>query len=392
MEQFKLFENLEIEQAVIGRALAGGAENIALDEEDFSLREHWLIFKSIQDGCDLKDFIKTGQENYEYVRGCFEQYGLAPLRGQEEYEQVLKELSRKRKMYNAMRTGIDMLDTNDSSEVLSFINKMIQENAQSRMKSCDEIRKQILRRIDEPREYDPTGIKCLDNSMGGGLYRGFTYGICGKEKAGKTTLGHTISAQIQCKHAYIAMEMGSEQIEQKNLARQINHNSLAFLQKPKELKNSIETAQKNEFIYYYDAIGETLDQILHAVNMGILKHGLQGFIVDYWQLIQPSEKTNTEEKHLRDVAQGLANFARKKNIWCVVLAQLNKDGQLFGGNGLRKACDQLYMIEECTVSDRARWIKQDATRYTIKADIGDEENPALYMDVNRGPYFYDASA
>jgi predicted ATP-dependent serine protease len=225
--------------------------------------------------------------------------------------------------------------------------------------------------------------------MGGGLYKGFTYGLCGKEKAGKTTLAHTISSQLQCKHAYIAMEMGSEQIEQKNLARQIGQNSLAFLQKPETLKNKIETAKPNENIYYYDAIGATLDKILQVVSVGILKHGLQGFIVDYWQLIQPDGRTPTEEKHLRDVAQSLANFARKNNVWCVVLAQLNKDGGLFGGNGLRKACDQLYMIEHCTHQERGRWIRQDASRYTIKADIGDEENPAIYLDISKGPYFYD---
>lgn len=387
-----LYENIEIEQLLIGRALIGGSENIQLNEDDFIIPEHWLFLKAIQAGNKLTDFAKNlSSKDYEYLRSLVDAASGMPLTGFEDYEGTLKELSRKRKIHQAIEIGKSLLEDKSSSDVLTFINKMIQENSTSNLKTNTQVRSEIIDMMTRPPEYHTTGLRGLDRAMGGGLYNGYTYGICGKEKAGKTTLAHTISNQLECKHIYVAMEMGSVQIEQRNIAKRVNKNSLAFLQNQDEMKRLIETVPVNDNIFYHDAIGETLEQILHVVSMGILKHKIKGFIVDYWQLIQPSDNRGTEEKHLRDVAQGLANFARKHKVWCIVVAQMNKDGQLFGGNGLRKACDQLYMLEECETTTHGRWIRQDATRYTIKSDIGDEECPALMMDISRGPYFRDVT-
>ena len=99
----------------------------------------------------------------------------------------------------------------------------------------------------------------------------------------------------------------------------------------------------------------------------------------------------SEEKHLRHVAQSIANYARKEKLWCILLAQMNKEGNLFGGNGLRKACDQLYMIEECNEHlEYGRWLRMDASRYTYKTDVGDENHAAITLNVKSGPCFEEA--
>jgi hypothetical protein len=86
----------------------------------------------------------------------------------------------------------------------------------------------------------------------------------------------------------------------------------------------------------------------------------------------------------------MANYGRRHGLWCILLAQMNREGNLFGGNGLRKACDQLYMIETCgEYSEYGRWLRMDASRYTFKGDIGSEQLPSLMLNTSEGPYFIE---
>lgn len=387
-----IFENLEIEQALLGRMLiSDSAALVGLDlcETDFSIPEHWRLFSEILGGKRLINF--AGTERYEYVRLLVDAVGMMPIiPGQDGYAEVLKELGRKRKIFAAVKEAETLLEHKDSAEILAMLNAKINETVTvNAVKSRAEVRQEILAGIDLPKTCYSTGFKNIDAVMGGGLYEGFTYAFCGAEKAGKTTLAHSISHNLPCKHLYVAMEMGSVQIEQRNLAHQMKINSLKFLDGPQALRNGVETAQCPDNVYYLDAPGETTEEILHKVGMAALKHGIKGFIVDYWQLVTGQQRGENEEKHLRHVAQSFANFARKHKLFCIILAQMNKDGQLFGGNGLRKACDQLYMIENCdqNTSVYGRWLRMDASRYTFKADLGGEHNPAIALNPKSGPCF-----
>ena len=69
-----------------------------------------------------------------------------------------------------------------------------------------------------------TGIEKLNQAMEGGMYAGKLYGIVGRKKMGKTMLAGTISTNLQqsgVKHLYLALEMGSEEIHQRNMARML---------------------------------------------------------------------------------------------------------------------------------------------------------------------------
>jgi len=292
----------------------------------------------------------------------------------------------------------DALTEKTAAECISdFMNNSTGVNNVTSIKSAEKVREEIIEALDMPRKLIPTGLRCLDDAMAGGLYQGFTYGLCGAEKSGKTTLAHTISYNVGEKghsHLYVAMEMGSFQIEQKNVAREMGFNSLVFLEKREEAAAKVKGLSLNKNTYYLDAPSMTLADILHHVSIAIARHEITGFIVDYWQLVQGQQRGESEEKHLRTVAQGFADFARKNKVWCILLAQMNTEGRLFGGNGLRKACDQLYMIEQYPDNDdlkNARWLRMDASRYTMRGDIGSEMTPSLWIDAKKGPYFTEWS-
>jgi replicative DNA helicase len=234
--------------------------------------------------------------------------------------------------------------------------------------------------------YYPTGINGWDSLMGGGLYEGKVYGLSGRAKSGKTLLASTISYNIDCRHLYVAMEMGAPQITQRKLARQGGFNSLSFLDGTKTLdglKPDLET-------YYLDSAGITWDALLTKMVSSVIKLQVKGVIIDYWQLIQGQGPRETEEKHLRTVAQGIADFAKNHGVWVLLLSQTNENGQTFAGQGLIKACDQLWYIETPKNEPDRRWLRMGASRYTPHADYGGEDMAPLLLDKRIGPHFKEA--
>ena len=163
-------------------------------------------------------------------------------------------------------------------------------------------------------------------------------------------------------------------------------NSLKFINNAADIKNRIHGVSPNRHTVYLDMPGADLPSILHQVGVARLKYGIKGFIVDYWQLVEGQESRESEERHLRRVAQSISNFARRQKLWCILLAQMNQEGKLFGGNGLRKACDQLYFIETIEGLDDVRWLRMDASRYTPKSDVGGPSCPAFVLNKKTGPY------
>jgi replicative DNA helicase len=264
------------------------------------------------------------------------------------------------------------------------------ESRSDKSKTAAAVLEEIKQSLEMPPSCDKTGIYQLDMAMGGGLYSSFVYGLCGAEKSGKTTLAHTISYNLDkqgTNHAYFALEMGSMYIEQRNISRDLGINSLAFLNKRDEIKKRLAEVKPRQHTFYVDAPSFTVNEIIEEASRMVTKIGIKGFIVDYWQLVSGADNRQTEEKHLRDVAQKLADFAKKNKIWVVILAQMNQDGKLFGGGGLKKACEQLYMIRQVEGADDMRWLEMDATRYTLKVNVGSDAVPSMVMETKVGPYF-----
>ncbi|WP_170983011.1 DnaB-like helicase C-terminal domain-containing protein [Dyadobacter frigoris] len=233
------------------------------------------------------------------------------------------------------------------------------------------------------KEHFSTGLRGLDSLMGGGMFRGKVYGFSGKAKSGKTLLASTISYNLGengCRHLYVAMEMGATEIAQRKFARKGGFNSLEFIQG----KRTWEGLKPNTEIRYLDAPGITFPELKSRLLEAVARHQITGAVIDYWQLVQGQDSRQTEEKHLRDVAQGLADFAKKHNIWIFLLSQTNEEGKTFAGQGLIKACDQLYMIHG---TDDTRWLEMSATRYTERVNYGSEDNPSLSINKRVGPYF-----
>ena len=316
--------------------------------------------------------------------------GVANISELQNTKSILKDHATRRKVVEAAEEAIKVANdlTRHSSDAVGQL-----ALSQNDLADTGKISSQaeILRELQKNGANTPchrTALPALDMLMGGGMYEGRVYGFSGRAKSGKTLLASTISYNLKdCKHLYVAMEMGAPQIAQRMFARSKGVNSLDF----QSGKANFDGLTPNPNINFLDAAGITWDELQAQMASSVIKLGIKGVIIDYWQLVQGQNFRETEEKHLRNVAQGLADFAKKHQVWILLLSQTNEDGKTFAGQGLIKACDQLYYIETPKDDDSRRWMKMAASRYTPQADYGSELNPMLILNKRVGPYFEEIS-
>jgi replicative DNA helicase len=242
-----------------------------------------------------------------------------------------------------------------------------------------------------------TGIRKLDEAMGGGLYDGKAYGFAAKKKHGKTILAGTISSNLNqagIKHLFICGEMSPEEVQQRTLARLTDSYPSNFRSdkgaSPLFRQKIADAAARSKgCILYHHSPGITFDQLRRVVLSAILQKRIKGFILDYWQLVKGHGKGNITE-HYDNVAQWIADTCRKYGVWSITMAQINQEGNTRGGEGIRLAFDQVYQIHRPDLGQPQTWLEMMDTRYTKWMNIGDEMLPGLLLN-EKGPFFEEAA-
>jgi hypothetical protein len=107
-------------------------------------------------------------------------------------------------------------------------------------------------------------------------------------------------------------------------------NSIAFFRNPaRELAKRVadeDAVGLGRHAIYESAPGASLDQVRGMISRAIVRHKIKGVVLDYWQLVGGKAKGETEEYHLRSVAQWLADTCRKHGLWAIVACQVNQEG------------------------------------------------------------------
>ncbi len=378
--------NADIYSACLEKIIAGGTAS------PFSLKSQF----------ENRDDTPQGQSGSEYLAMLL--IAFMTKLNLKDYALRIADLAVRRRIIQMAQDVMENItkDPRPACDIASDIISRFSDNepASNIVLTKKQVAKQFLESLEKPKDCYKTGLDCLDKTMGGGLYSGFTYGLAGQEKRGKTTLAHTISHNLNQNgvlHAYIALEMGASQIEARNQARMAGINSLAFLHD--SARNNIDLKRKvmeninnlPDNTLYLNMAGGTLAQIQSELLKLISKQKIKGFILDYWQLVSGTPKGQTRSEFLFEVAQWMANFSKKHDIFCIILSQVNREGAMFGSSGIEKACDQLYTIElpETEGANRDLWLKMTHSRYTPIYDVGSPQNPALTVNTKAGPFIED---
>ena len=232
-----------------------------------------------------------------------------------------------------------------------------------------------------------TGLRKLDECMGGGMFPAKLYGLVGRKKHGKTMLAGTISNALQqsgISHALLALEMGGEEIHQRSMAAMIGCYESAFRSGFGESDHFLSrlgeyAARAKPGRIYVDAPGLRFNDLRTMLPAMIRKQKLSGFILDSWQLVKGKKDRQSEVDHLDEVAQWLAEVCKKYGVWGLVTAQENQGENTRGGEGLRLACDQCYRIGKPDVGSAFAWLDMMETRYTGWQGVGSKDNPGLCL-------------
>lgn len=284
-----------------------------------------------------------------------------------------------------------------TAEALATMAGLIEsETADRHMHNAAQVTEEVLNDMLNTVKPFSTGIRPLDEVMGGGMYPRKAYGLCARKKVGKTVMLGTISHNLNLagvKHLFICGEMGEKEIQQRVLCRVMNAYPSAFREPSQYLKDRVmdymKICPKNTI--YLDAPGITFDKLKHAVVTAYMKYGIKGFILDYWQLVSGKNGRDTEAFHLGETAQWIAEIGRKLDIFSITAAQINQEGNTRGGEGLRLAFDQVYQLHRPDITDNKAWVEMMDTRYTPWMNIGSGDDsgviePGLELN-DRGPYF-----
>lgn len=403
-EEYQKLCDPEAEVIVIGAVFRNNAlvAELDLQESDFSKTLHqslWSLAKNLVEkggqfavGPLVNDNPKLG----DYLREVanFSSPVVFDIQGA---AKTVAELGARRRLLAATQEFIENvkdISLLPEEAVASFQSKAMKELKREGALHKQRVAEIVYENLKHPLPCYSTGIKELDYVLSGGLFAGKCYAIAARKKVGKTTLAGTISHNLNqggIKHLFIAGEMSPVEIEHRNMAREFKINSVHFLTASRTnlIRRVGEYAATvpNSMVYEH-APGLSFDDLRRIVASARTQYQVTGVILDYWQVVTGKLKGETEEYHLRAVAQWLADECRRQNLWSLVFAQVNQDGNTRGGEGLKLACDVYFTLHR-EKDETSAWLEMEESRYVLYANVGSESVPGLILD-KYGPFFYDA--
>ena len=239
----------------------------------------------------------------------------------------------------------DFAGKKNSEEILAKANQTLNniksETATHKILTSKQVSMDITESFKQDLKFFSTGLPSLDVAMAGGLYESKAYALAARKKTGKTIGASTISYNLNLqgvKHLFIAAEMSPAEIQQRNIARAIHRNSMAFITSDRENRD-FQTKVGNFAIndpgniHYLHIPAISFDDLKRNVALAIYKHGIKGFILDYFQLVGGVGARQSRVEFFDEVAQWIANICRQEKIWALVTAQINQDDNIRWGEG-----------------------------------------------------------
>lgn len=331
-----------------------------------------------------------------------------------DYARIVKDLSDRRKLVEASKEITELAnDTSCGFTASEIASRGINKISDGQTDCMDFVPAHcvgddVINSLSKELPCFPTGFNRFDKSLGGGFYQNRFYGIGARMKSGKSLFMGTIAYQMamhrKTRILYLCLEMGSNETYQRMLSIHMGINSLQFLKKEvvKEewfRKRVFESnqAMKGVPLYFRSKPRMTLDDLKATIAKAGMSGKVDGVIVDYMQLVEGKRKDQSSAEHYDNVAQSLAEAVKRFPIWILSAAQLNKDGNIRGSEGLLMACDLAMSLNKkegdefydgTRNPDRA-WLETMVSRYTPYMNVGSEEVPAYEIDINNGPSFVE---
>lgn len=204
----------------------------------------------------------------------------------------------------------------------------------------------------------PTGFSAIDDV--GGFQPTNLIIVAGESSQGKTAFANAITlsaTRAGAKIAFYSMEMSGTQlmtrlaaIESRIPVLTLSNNQLTAEQLS-QLDKSVATLSRLG-IFFDDRSTSSIDKILSSIRSMVIKHNVEGVVIDYLQLLTVNKNSSTTEESIADAARRLKNIAKELNIWVLALSQLSRDtanpvpsvNRLRGSGQINEAADTTILL------------------------------------------------
>ena len=175
-----------------------------------------------------------------------------------------------------------------------------------------------------------TGLRALDQMLGGGLLNSGLYVLAARPGMGKTALALQIADHMAQNHGgvlYISLEMDLEQIAARRLARLIRMPVHRLLMDRLDEQTCARMAQAagqlSQLPLYLNrqswAGVDQVEQLARQVP------GLRCIVIDYFGLLRPAEGKGSRYEAMTQISGALKALARSRGVPVLCLAQLNRE-------------------------------------------------------------------
>lgn len=350
------FYNLEAEVNILGAILKNNNALCSvidfLDSDDFYNTRHKLIYGAIVnlyegdipiDLVTLSD--KLGESLPEaggisYLSEVYTSY--LPVYNAKYYGEIIKEKSNLRKMINLLEFKKKELQDKDKS-CDDIVNSL--EDAFLKLRTKDNVQdgntEEALMQVTEilQRRYEnggdipgiSTGYRLIDKMLGGLNKEEFII-LAARPSMGKTAMSLNIALNTaineNAKVAFFNLEMGKNQILERALSAlgEINCSSiktgaLKDEEWAKIMKVSNDLSKSS--LYIYDKVF-TLRSIIAECKRLKIQKGLDIVIIDYLQLINTEERSESRNLDISKISRQLKLLAKELEITVIALSQLSR--------------------------------------------------------------------
>jgi replicative DNA helicase len=203
--------------------------------------------------------------------------------------------------------------------------KLVREHMATHMAVLDERMEGKMRVI-------PTGLPDLDDILSGGIRPGNVVVLGARPSVGKTALGLTVAANVAHDYGVLVLSLEMTQTELNDrLIAMLGRVSLDSVLKARESDshfwNSLTaTAHKiNELsLVTDDQGGVNLLDVRNKARAAKRKHGIDLLVVDYLQLMNGRDESQTRNYQLEEISRGIKALAKELGIGVIELVQLNR--------------------------------------------------------------------
>lgn len=368
-----------------------------VDEEDFFLDKHQLVFKGMLELQEKESEIdlRTLQAHLE-LKGSFELIGgMAFLAGLDldlpdigrvdTYVEIVKERSVRRRLvqkcqelvFGCLEGGMDAAEALAEAEKSIF--GLSEEAVQKGFSALGEVYEATIASLEQRSGGGmvgiPSGFYDWDR-MTQGLGAGALIIIAGRPGMGKTSFALNIAQNVAIREersvALFSLEMGEQELVQRVLASEADV-PFASVRSGKMSENQwgrlYETTRKtNEArMFIDDSPNPSLMEIASKTRRLKAEKGLDLLLVDYLQLMQAGGKYENRQLEIAAISRGMKQLAKELKIPVIALSQLSRQTE-------RRANDHRPQLADLRESGS---IEQDADMvcFIYRDEIYNKDDP-----------------